>query len=475
MAYNRKPNYHFSDKNQTGIDKIPLGRMIIVEDYDGEVKTFLKKSNTGIDSSTTIDSFVKSQDINHSELVEYQKIQGAIGNINSPLLDLPLNNSLAMKQGVGSVTFSRDTKATYIDRYGVLQSADIDEPRFEKDGLLIEGSSTNLLTYSEEFDNDDWSKTQCTITENDTIAPDGTNTADKLAPSSDDDDYALIGQRYSTDVKKDDTYSVSVFVKKGNADKITLNAYFKDETGYNFSFTFSTETASSSNMKVQKIANGWYRLSYKVVATEDNDDAYVAARVWGIGRDVDGTTDDYNYVWGFQLEKLPFATSYIPTADSAVTRDGDVCKVDAKDNIPLLDNVAFSMAFNTFCVNTDDYHNYTRVFEVAGTEARITSSSSGSLYGQVGGSGTVYGFGDIPRVSMQTAILISTNSSVDGAKNGVLFNDTETASNIVPSGLPIFLGTNEGGTSQLFGHIKNFKIYDKALSPIEIQLLSGGN
>ena len=78
-------------------------------------------------------------------------IQGAIGNINLPLLDIPLKNSLALKQGVGSVVFTRATTGTFIDRYGVLQTAAIDEARFEKEGLLIEGASTNLLTYSQDF------------------------------------------------------------------------------------------------------------------------------------------------------------------------------------------------------------------------------------------------------------------------------------------------------------------------------------
>jgi hypothetical protein len=69
----------------------------------------------------------------------------AIGNINSPLLDMPLNNSLVMKAGVGSATFTRASTATYVDRYGVLKTAAIDVPRFESKGYLTEGSKTNLL------------------------------------------------------------------------------------------------------------------------------------------------------------------------------------------------------------------------------------------------------------------------------------------------------------------------------------------
>ena len=46
------------------------------------------------------------------------------------------------------VKFKRASKATYINKSGVLTEAAIDEPRFERDGLLIEGQRTNLLINS---------------------------------------------------------------------------------------------------------------------------------------------------------------------------------------------------------------------------------------------------------------------------------------------------------------------------------------
>ena len=54
MAYNRKPNYHFKTVNDTGIDEVPVGAFIVVEDFNGESKTFTKTSDTGLTSSSTI-------------------------------------------------------------------------------------------------------------------------------------------------------------------------------------------------------------------------------------------------------------------------------------------------------------------------------------------------------------------------------------------------------------------------------------
>ncbi|MEL8474749.1 prophage tail fiber N-terminal domain-containing protein, partial [Escherichia coli] len=47
------------------------------------------------------------------------------------------------------VKFKRASKATYINKSGVLTEAAIDEPRFERDGLLIEGQRANYMLNSE--------------------------------------------------------------------------------------------------------------------------------------------------------------------------------------------------------------------------------------------------------------------------------------------------------------------------------------
>jgi len=57
--------------------------------------------------------------------------------------------SLAVLRGLGAVTFSRavtTTANTYIDRYGVFKSAGLDVPRFEKEGLLLEGFGIKRVT-----------------------------------------------------------------------------------------------------------------------------------------------------------------------------------------------------------------------------------------------------------------------------------------------------------------------------------------
>ena len=49
--------------------------------------------------------------------------------------------------------FSRGTEATYIDANTglIVLETDIEAPRFEAEGLLLEGESTNLLEHSEDL------------------------------------------------------------------------------------------------------------------------------------------------------------------------------------------------------------------------------------------------------------------------------------------------------------------------------------
>ena len=55
MAYSTGPSYNFKDKTSTGIDKVPVGRIVLVEDYDGKFRAFIKQTDVGMTSLTTVE------------------------------------------------------------------------------------------------------------------------------------------------------------------------------------------------------------------------------------------------------------------------------------------------------------------------------------------------------------------------------------------------------------------------------------
>ncbi len=78
-------------------------------------------------------------------------------------------------------------------------------------GLEIEESRTNLVTYSEQFDNAAWAKSQLTVTPNVLVAPDGTLSADKIV----EDTTASVQHRISSasvSLTSGTAYSFSVLV-----------------------------------------------------------------------------------------------------------------------------------------------------------------------------------------------------------------------------------------------------------------------
>ena len=184
-------------------------------------------------------------------------------------------------------------------------------------GLLLEDQATNLMTYSEDFNN--WNtKTNITVSTatTETNAPDGTQTADKITNTANETGLS------NTISSVTGTHTASIYVKYAGT---TNWARIATGTGNpQVWFDINNGTVGTENNgavgQIQSVSNGWYRCS---ITADFSGVSFV-----GISPSTaDGSTTEGNgnslYVWGTQVEEGSYATSYIPTAAGISTRGAD--------------------------------------------------------------------------------------------------------------------------------------------------------
>jgi hypothetical protein len=229
------------------------------------------------------------------------------------------------ESGAGDLDFTRGSTATRVNASGLIESVASGVPRLDYTGggcpsLLLEPQRTNLITFSEQFDNGAWVKNETTISANIATSPSGLQDADKIIPNTNNTSHNV--DRVALTVSLNGT--ASVFLKASGYNKAAIRSYF---TGAYASFDLvngTILTAVGVTAKIENYGNGWYRCS--VNDTGNASYGYVLA-VLDASSDPtatyigDGTSGVL--AWGAQLEVGSYPTSYIPTTTASVTRLAD--------------------------------------------------------------------------------------------------------------------------------------------------------
>lgn len=211
---------------------------------------------------------------------------------------------------------ARNSIGTYHDSTGVLRTAAADVARYDhgyvdgqwvSKGLLLEGQSTNLLTYSSEFRGAVWNKYDCQIRTSHEVAPDGTLASLKLVSGgSGTPVYQGITQNVpalATDAQ------FSVYTKAGELSQVELRIYGAVSSTVGV-VDLGSQSFISGAGTVRPIGGGWFQISVNAPAGN------TAARISLVKNgnrsfSSDGTSG--LYIWGAQLEEGDRTTSYIPT------------------------------------------------------------------------------------------------------------------------------------------------------------------
>lgn len=191
--------------------------------------------------------------------------------------------------------------------------------------LIPSHRSWNAWTFSEELDNAAYTKTRSSVTANQTIAPDGSLTADKIiedgtASNSHRIDRNLTG---ATDNTKS---SFSMFAKAGTRtwcaitmvrkDGTSVTAYFDLATG-----VYGTVSAGLTTLASSYWGNGWHRIgsTVDVLGGGTTPAVRVSLATGDLGATYSGDGASYIYAWGLQPEadRTTPSPSYLYTLSSA--------------------------------------------------------------------------------------------------------------------------------------------------------------
>ena len=396
------------------------------------------------------------------------------GTLNPDELSLDLafalDKTLAARQGP-TPTFTRASTATFVGSDGLIQSAAINEPRFDHDpitlvskGLLIEESRTNVLNgNSENLSGSGWAGAG--VANNDPLIADPTGTVGGVY-------YVTVSEKICNFNGSGNVMCISFFAKQrsGGGNGVTIQI-FRNTTAPALSlgtqtFLFTGTMIPSSNFSSltrTEYPNGWYRFTAFVTAPSGAFNS--SARI-----DIEGAVSS-NYTWGIDIGAGSFSTSYTPTIDAPLTRSADVCSITGADFTSFYNQSEGTMLVNAVTPASGDRTVLSTDDNTANEMIRLRTEGTNPLFKVTDGGSEVVAI-DAGTVTANTAFKLAGAYKLDdfasSISGGAAVTDT---SGTLPTVDRMRIGEGQGGNT-MRGHIARIQYFRKRLSNAKLQTLT---
>ena len=393
------------------------------------------------------------------------------------------------------VKFKRASKATYINKSGVLTEAAIDEPRFERDGLLIEGQRTNYMLNSESPAS--WGRSS-----NMDVPETGTDSFgftygkfvcnDSLIGQTSAINIASIAATKSVDVSGDNKY-------------VTTSCRFKTELQVRLRIRFDKYDGSATTflgdayidtqtLEINMTGGASGRITARVRKDETTGWIFAEATIQAIDGELKigsqiqyspkqgGATvsGDYIYLATPQVENGACVSSFIISGTTAATRASDMVTIPTENNIynrPLTCLVEVNRNWGDIPPNVAP-----RIFDFSGVPPiesityafNTTEKYYGQLYMQTYKASTSSYVSSLFTGRTDVRKFIGGfNIYSDGTKrvvsNGEATKTMKTEWTGVKTRTFIRIGGQAtSGTRHLFGHLRNLRLWHKELTDAQM-------
>lgn len=417
-----------------------------------------------------------------------------------PDLWLPLTSNLKPALGEGEMVFSRPSTATYFTKRGVMAVAQANQPRFERDGLLIEGQRTNLMLNSE--DPSKWGAQQAITVGSTVTNTNGTkgarftvNTISGVETTA--LNLATVPATRGADVTGAEKFCTgSIIARGGKANqrlRVRFDMYdgsatvFQGDAYVNLS-TLEVKTTGVAAERIKVKAERWQTAGpawIRVVATFE-----AAASDMNIGcqfqiappEGSQHAVGDWVDVAIPQFELGSCESSFIPTGSSPVTRAADLCKFPMTDILaPRPFTIAATADANwrgwgkapnaaPRVIDTEGHQSGAAFIMGFGSATNI--ADDGYPYCDIGGSNRrVYEMAKTRKLKM--GFRIKDDGKTCSFANGLVSTETQSSWEFLAGGAFIRIGGQTAtGERHLFGHIKDIRVWNSALTDTQLMMES---